>query len=71
MTMWLAEAILGASLEPRAVSREPRERAEGQRGAGAEEQGRRGRGEGERRGREVRHPLDRRILDTWPGFRVA
>jgi ADP-ribosylglycohydrolase len=34
MTMWLAEAILGASHEPRAVSREPRERAEGQRGAG-------------------------------------
>ena len=47
MTMWLAEAILGAS-------HEPRERAEGQRGAGAGEQGRRGQGEGKRTVRGAR-----------------
>ncbi len=48
--------------EPRAASREGSEsRGDGDKGKGSERC----------EGREVRHLLDRGILDTWPGFRVA
>jgi len=42
-------------------SREPGSRGDGDRGKGSERC----------EGREVRNLLERGILDTWPGFRVA